>query len=102
MCKRQILRRSGIKDKEAERRAGDSEEGTCCRLGRGHTQLHRSWGRGGWQQAKQAEAWLRYLHVCPACPFSLLKLFVLSEEREEEIKNGDTSFVQVHKLFVES
>lgn len=62
-------------------------------------------GRGwqvGWQQAKQAEAWLRYLHVCPACPFSLLKLFVLSEETEEEIKNGDTSFAQVHELFVES
>lgn len=58
-------------------------------------------GAGGWQQAKQAEAWLRYLHVCPACPFSLLKLFVLSEEREEEIKNGDTSFAQVHELFVE-
>lgn len=59
-----------------------------------------AWGWGGvWQQAKQAEALLRYLHVCPACPFSLLKLFVLSEGREEEIKNRDTSFArQVHHV----
>lgn len=43
-------------------------------------------GGGGWQQAKQAEAWLGYLHVRPACPFSLLKLFVFirGERRRDQ------------------
>uniref|UniRef100_A0A3Q0S605 Uncharacterized protein n=1 Tax=Amphilophus citrinellus TaxID=61819 RepID=A0A3Q0S605_AMPCI len=30
-----------------------------------------------------AEALLQYLHVCPACPFSLLKLFYLRRKRTD-------------------
>lgn len=67
----QLLRlRNNNKQKGERREYMTVHRVHAAELGLGHTELHRR------QQAKRAEALLQYLHVCPACPFSLLKLFV--------------------------
>lgn len=92
LCARQLLKKA--------RSTGRREYTTVQRvhaaeLGWGIYSTLAQEQRRGRQQAEWADVLRQYLHVCPACPFSFLNLFLLEKKRKRW--KIETDFTQVHE-----